>query len=94
MGKMDAATIEGIGALLKELDRADEEQFDVAVTDESGWCLSLSQGGRLIWENVEEDEEPRHLMGINREDAAAYFRAIIEADLATLEALAWLPGYG
>ncbi len=45
-------------SLLDELERASTEHGDVAVTHESGWTLTVFGGGRVAWENVEEDDEP------------------------------------
>lgn len=41
---------EAVRVLLDELDTADAEHPDVAVSHESGWTLSAFRGGRLVWE--------------------------------------------
>jgi hypothetical protein len=39
--------------LLQSLDIDDKEHPDVALTHESGWCLSAFPSGLLVWENDE-----------------------------------------
>lgn len=84
-----------IDAVLVELDGTiDEEHPDVALSHETGWTLSAFPSGLLGWENVEEDDEPRHLTGINRPLVRRLWSALAEGDLATVEAQPWRPGYG
>ena len=94
MGDMEPSTVDALAGLLAELDDADEEHGSVSVEDESGWGLSLSASGTLIWENVEDDGEPRHLPAVERAIALHHFRAVVEGDLATVDALPWRSGYG
>jgi hypothetical protein len=94
MGDMEPATVDALLGLLAELDAADEEHGSVAVEDESGWSLSLSASGTLVWENVEETGGPRHLPAVDRAVALDHFRSVVEGDLATADALPWRPGYG
>lgn len=93
-GAMDQdPSLEAVRALLDELDTADDEHSDVAVSHESGWTLSALQGGRLAWENVEEDEEPRHRVGVERNEVVRLFEALTRGDLAEIETQPWSPGY-
>lgn len=81
--------------MLAELDGPeDDEHPDVALTHESEWCLSAFPGGLLVWENVEEDDEPRHMRNVARADVRRLWLALAAGDLETIEAEPWLPGYG
>lgn len=87
---MEEARLDALEALVA----ADDEHPDVSVSDESGWTLSASTEGLLVWENVEEDDEPRHMKGLSRSLVLAYFRTLVEGDLDTIHGLHWSPGYG
>jgi hypothetical protein len=80
-------------ALADELAAADDEHPDVAVSDESGWTLSAFGNGRVVWENVEEDDEPRHLEAVDRDRLVAMFEALARGDIASIEANPWMTGY-
>jgi len=84
---------EAVRALLDELETADVEHPDVAVSHESGWTLSAFGGGLVVWENVEEDEEPRHQVGIPRDEVVRLFDALARGDLAAVDAESWAAGY-
>ncbi len=93
-GAMDSDTSdEALDALLDELAGADGDHPDVSVKRESEWRLGVSRGGLLVWENVEEGE-PRHMSGVERQEARRLLGLVARGDLATVERLDWLPGYG
>jgi hypothetical protein len=84
-----------IDAVLAELDEpVDEEHPDVSLSHETEWALSAFPSGLLVWENVEEDDEPRHLTGVDRSLVRSLWLALAKGDLATVEAQPWRPGYG
>ena len=93
-GDMEPATVDNVEALLAELDHADGEHTNVSVSDESEWTLSAFAGGLLIWENVEEDDEPRHMLGVSRREMLDHFQTLVRGDLDAVHALPWSPGYG
>jgi hypothetical protein len=94
-GAMDAdPSRESIPALLDELATSDAEHPDVAVSHDSGWTLSAFRCGRLVWENVEEDADPRHLPRASRGDTERLLRALAEGRIDEVDAEAWQPGYG
>jgi hypothetical protein len=64
-----------IDAPLDELDLVDDEHPDVALNHASGWTLSAFPGGLVVYENVEEDDEPCHLRGVERDAIARLMRA-------------------
>ncbi|MCP3881713.1 MAG: hypothetical protein GY701_25490 [Sulfitobacter sp.] len=80
--------------ILNELDEYDDpEHLDVSLTHESEWCLSVFPGGLIVWENVELDDDPRHLLGVERAKALALWHSLSVGDLATIESEDWRPGY-
>lgn len=92
-GSMEPATVAALPALLDELSQADDEHPDVAVKHESEWTLSVYRSGKVVWENVEADDEPRHLDGLVREATLALMAALINGRLDVIEAQPWAPGY-
>lgn len=92
-GEMEPATPDRLERLLDELDAADDEHFDVSVSDESGWTLSAFAGGLLVWENVEDDEGPRHREGVTRSEVLGHFRTLVSGELDPIHSLPWSPGY-
>ncbi len=87
------APLGSIAALLAELDQADGEHTDVAVSHESGWTLSAFADGRLVWENVEGDEEPAHLENVPRDEAVRLGTLVATGDLEQVAAEPWRAGY-
>jgi hypothetical protein len=93
-GDMDVDPDPGaLVGLIDELDQADGEHTDVSVEVESGWGLSAFANGLVVWENVEEDEEPRHLAGVERSQMVAMFETLAAGDLPAIEAYPWIAGY-
>src|SRR5262245_22707350 len=84
-----------IDRVVGELDdpRGDEHP-DVSINHESGWAVSAFQSGLVVWENVEEDVEPRHMAAVPRSRVRELFRHIAAGDLDSVEAEPWQPGYG
>lgn len=93
-GETDDATVDGVRALLAELENADDEHPDVAVGHESGWTLSVFRDGFVVWEDVENEGDPRHLDGLAEAEVLRLMEVAVRDDLATVHALAWRPGYG
>lgn len=83
-----------LDAVLAEDEPVDEEHPEVALTHETEWTLSAFPWGLLVWENVERDDEPRHLIGVDRLLVRKLWSALAEGDLATIEAQPWRRGYG
>lgn len=82
-------------ALLDELNDATAEHGDVAVGHESGWTLTVLAGGRVVWENVEEDRAaPQHLDGLSRESTLELMGMVASGDIDAVAARPWVPGYG
>jgi hypothetical protein len=83
---------EALAGLVAELDSADAEHGDVAISDESGWTLSAYPNGSIVWENVEEGE-PRYLTSVSRKNLVELMRLVASGDLSAVENLPWRDGY-
>lgn len=85
-----------IDEILAELDdEQDAEHPDVALSHESGWCLSAFPSGLVTWENVEDDSvEPRHRRGVSRAEVRELWMALASGRVADIEERGWRPGYG
>ena len=79
--------------LLQSLDIDDKEHPDVALTHESGWCLSAFPSGLLVWENDETNSVPRHMKAVPREAVLRLWLELAQGDIATIEAEPWKRGY-
>lgn len=92
---MEEGDLSAIAELIAELDGPiDNEHPDVAVSDDgSGWMLSAFQSGRLVWENPDSDDEPRHMVEVSRPDISRIMALVATGDLDGVESLEWLPGY-
>jgi len=89
-GEMDRdPPVESLKALVGELDSADPEHPDVAVSDESGWTLSAYPDGWVRWENVEEGDEAFELADVSRDEVARLFTLVARGDLDAVRELPW-----
>jgi hypothetical protein len=79
--------------LLQSLDIDDKEHPDVALTHESGWCLSAFPSGLLVWENDETNSLPRHMKAVPREEVLRLWLKLAQGEIATIEAQPWKSGY-
>lgn len=86
---------EQFGELLDELIGADDEHPDVGVQHESGWALSFFRSGRVVLEDVENDEaRSMHLKDVARVEALALMRELARGDVALVRSRPWRDGYG
>ncbi len=81
--------------LLDELeeDLDDEEHTSVSVIHETEWTLGFYGAGHVTYENVEEDDGPRHMRGVSREKAIELMQALANGELEAIETEPWQPGY-
>ncbi|WP_137868563.1 hypothetical protein V6U71_02065 [Sphingopyxis sp. J-6] len=81
--------------LLDELEERldDTEHVAVSVVHESEWGLSISHGGYVAFENVESDDEPRHMKGLSREKLISLMENLAAGNLDELENERWQSGY-
>ena len=88
--------LSSLDAVLRELEQNadDEEHFTVSLTHESEWCLTVSRGGRVTWENAERDDvEPRHMIGVAKAEVLRLWRLLAAGDVVEVDKAPWLPGY-
>jgi putative hemolysin len=80
--------------LLRELDEQpeDSEHGDVSVSHESGWCISVSRGGYVVFEHLEDGGE-RHMRDVPAAKIIDLWSRLARGDIASMEAEAWRPGY-
>jgi hypothetical protein len=84
-----------IDAVLAELDEPeDAEHPDVSLTLAGGWTLSAYPAGRLIWENVEQNGPPRHMIDVPRERVKGLWLVLAAGHVTSIEAEPWLAGHG
>jgi hypothetical protein len=79
--------------LIGELDTSDAEHGAVSISTESGWTLSAHRDGSVVWENVERDDEPRHMQGQARDRMVSLFAAVADGHLQSVEEQPWRYGY-
>jgi hypothetical protein len=92
-GSETAPSIGRMRQILKELAQKDPEHPDVWLTHESGWTLSVSETGLVVWDNLEaNDNKPRHMVGVDRERALWMWIQLSRGDLGSIEKLSWAPG--
>jgi len=80
--------------LLQELNERpeDTEHGSVGVTHESEWCMSVSSGGYVILEHLEEGGE-RHMRGVSDTKILDLWSRLARGDIASVKAEPWTPGY-
>lgn len=81
-------------ALLRELDERpeDTEHGSVSVTNDCGWCISVSRGGYVTFEHLEAGGE-RHMRGVSEPKIIELWSHLAAGDLAEIEQEPWKPGY-
>ncbi len=81
--------------LLSELDQdlEDTEHASVSVSHESEWCISVSRGGYVIFEHLENGGE-RHMRGVSDGKIIDLWTLLAEGEIARIEQEPWLAGYG
>ncbi len=87
--------LEGLSKLYDELSNADSEHGDVAVVnDDSGWCLSAHQDGRLVFERLgTRGATDRHMKKVSKEFVLELWKRLIQGDIEGLLSEDWKQGY-
>ena len=86
--------LSSLSSLLRELDDRpeDTEHGEVAVTHESEWCLSVSRGGYVVFEHLE-NGGARHMRAVPAEKIIDLWLRLARGDIASIEAESWRVGY-
>ncbi len=81
-------------SLLRELDDRpeDTEHGSVAVSHESEWCMSVSRGGYVVFEHLENGRE-RNMRDVPSAKIIDLWTRLARGDIASIEAEPWRPGY-
>ena len=86
----DVATMREV---LDTLDEADAvEHPDVSLVHDSGWALTVTAVGHILWENLKEPEEARPIRVLRhagRERGLALWQNLAAGELAAVEAEPW-----
>lgn len=80
--------------LIASLVHDDPEHPDVSLQHEGGWSLSAFGSGLVLFENVEEAGEPRHMKGVPHGVILEMWRLLARGDLKALEERPWQSGNG
>jgi len=81
-------------SVLREVRAADAEHPDVALSHESGWCLSYFHGGLMVFENVEQGAEVWHVRNVDEQRALSLWVELARGNIAAVKRSEhWLPGY-
>ncbi len=67
---------------------------DAWLSHDTEWTISVSQSRLVVWEDVEHDDKPRHLLNVSREKIEELWRRLAAGDLAAIERENWRSGYG
>lgn len=71
------------------LDVEDQEHPDISLAHESGWCLSAFPSGLLLWENIEDDDEPRHMTDVPRAKVLELWQSLAQGDMDRINSEPW-----
>lgn len=86
----DAPNEAQIRQIIAELEHADDEHTDVSLGHESGWTLSVFQGKKLLWENVESpDISPREVTLDSWDAVVDLLLALSRGNIETVNATSW-----
>lgn len=83
-----------LDALYYELNIEDKEHPDVSLGHESGWSLSAFPSGLIVWENVEEGGDPRHMKAVPKHKVLELWRRLANGEIEVIDAEPWQHGYG
>jgi hypothetical protein len=78
---------------LRELDVPDAEHPDCSLSDEESWCISMSESGRIVLENVETLDGPWHMLDGERKEIMDLWRLLQAGDMVAIRAYPWKTGY-
>ena len=86
-------SLDNIESLYDELANADQEHTDVSLIHESEWCLSAYSCGALVWENVADEGEPKHIKNAKKQKVISLWKLLAQGKIKEIDNENWLPGY-
>ncbi len=78
--------------ILEALSDADAEHQDPSLGHESGWTLSVTARGEVVWANEEQRFAPRHLLAVSPEEMLRLWCDLAQGELERLEREPWRYG--
>jgi hypothetical protein len=83
-----------VSELILELKGATPEHGDIAcVNNDTADCISIHRDNRIITENLDGNDGPRHIHPVTFEFALDVWKRFINDDIAYISSLPWVPGY-
>lgn len=84
----DVARMWRVLELLEHAEEADHP--DASLVHESGWSLTVTAGGTVVLENLEDESEPSRLrLGVEKRDALRLWERLAAGDVEGLQDEAW-----
>jgi hypothetical protein len=83
-----------MAAILVELDQEDPEHPDTWLIHDSGWSLCAFETGRVVWENADADQPPRHMRDVARATVLALWQKLASGAIDEIEREPWCDGRG
>lgn len=78
--------------LLDSLVMDDDQNPDVSLTHESGWTLSVFDGGLVVWQNRDTGDDPVHMTNLSRQQVLSLWHNLARGETESLQAHAWQEG--
>lgn len=95
MGNSDVEfPLSSLSELYAELSDADQEHTDVSLAHESEWCLSAFSSGKIVWENVAGEGDPKHMHSVSKEKTIELWSLLAVGSIEEINQENWLLGYG
>lgn len=90
----DDPPIESFSELYDELFVSGITDGSVAVIDDNTcWCMSAHQDGRLVFEHLDGGGGPFHMIPVPKAQVLEFWKRLIDGDIQGLLQEAWRPGY-
>lgn len=91
---LENPTIDEMRSALAELTTPDPEHPDCWLSDEANLTIAAHESGRVVLENPETDEPPRHLNSVTHDTVIELWLALHAGDFDSISRRPWLDGYG
>ncbi|MCC5849960.1 MAG: hypothetical protein JJU29_17885 [Verrucomicrobia bacterium] len=80
--------------IIQELDTPDQEHPDTWLSDDFGWTLTVSEKGVVVWENMEEETDPRYQENVSRDESLRLWLLLANGNYNEIEQEPWKYGQG
>lgn len=89
---IDKPTDRELDELLDSLTMDDDEHPDVTLAHESGWSISVFDGGLAVFENAEGGDGPWHMSDLSRAQVLSLWHSLARGETEALHSHAWQDG--